>query len=107
MNSAVQPFNFLAGTEVLGASSEDWILDRVAPDGRERQFRARVTFQSSFCGTPLVHIGIAGFDISNQDAARLIAKVENISADGFDIVLDTWLGSRLWRVDVNWLALGA
>jgi hypothetical protein len=53
-----------------------------------------------------VHLGLAGLDISNQDSARLTSRAENVSPEGFDVVLATWLHTRVWRVDVNWLAIG-
>ena len=96
-------FSFLAGTEVMGSKQPGWLFDQ--GDG-DRSFRRHVAFQRSFLNPPLVHLGIAGFDIANHDAARLTASVANVTAEGFEIVLSTWLNSRLWRVDVNWLALG-
>ncbi len=99
-------FSFLAGTEVLGSQQAGWSFDQ-SGDGSDRGFRQYVAFQRSFRNPPLVHLGIAGFDIANQDAARLTASVANITSDGFEIVLSTWLHTRLWRVDVNWLALGS
>lgn len=107
MNDAVVPFSFLAGNEVLGSASEGWTFDRAREDGSERTFRTRVVFSRSFRSAPLVHVGIAGFDITNQAAARLTAGVANVTPEGFEIVLSTWLYTRLWRVDVNWLAIGS
>jgi hypothetical protein len=97
-------FTFLAGTEVLG-SQPGWTFDQ-SGDGSDRSFRHYVAFQQSFRFAPLVHLGIAGFDIANQDAARLTATTANVTPQGFEIVLSTWLHTRLWRVDINWLALG-
>jgi hypothetical protein len=96
-------FSFLAGTEVMDSQRAGWVFDQ--GDG-DRSFRQYVAFQRSFRNPPLVHLGIAGFDIANQDAARLTATVANVTAEGFEIVLSTWLHTRVWRVDVNWLALG-
>ncbi len=99
-------FTFLAGTEILGSQHAGWTFDQ-GGDGNDRSFRRHVAFQRSFHYQPLVHLGIAGFDIANEDAARLTAAAANITPEGFEIVLSTWLHTRLWRVDVNWLALGA
>ena len=98
-------FNFLAGTETLGSHQQAWDFDDLG-DGGARSFRQYVAFQRAFRHAPLVHLGIAGFDIANQDAARLTATVANVTPDGFEVVLSTWLHTRMWRVDVNWLALG-
>lgn len=106
MSIAITPLNFLAGSQSLGSSDQEWTLDHAPHGSPERSFRSRVLFERPFNGTPLVQLGITGFDIANQDAARLASRVENVGTDGFDIVLSTWLHSRLWRVDVSWLAIG-
>lgn len=106
MNTAMTPLNFLAGTEALGSLDEGWTLDQAPHGSPARSFRSRISFERPFAGLPLVHLGIAGFDISNQDSARIASRAENVSQEGFDIVLTTWLHTRLWRVDVNWLAVG-
>lgn len=103
----MEPMNFLAGTEALGSLSKGWTLDKAPHGAPERSFRTRVSFNRPFQGTPLVHLGIAGLDAGNQDATRLTAVADNVTHDGFEIVLKTWLHSKLWRVDVNWLAIGA
>jgi H-type lectin domain len=97
---------FLSGTEALSAYHEDWFLDKQTTCEGKRFFQSKVAFNSPFRDVPLVHVGITGFDISNHDSARLTAHVTNISRDGFDIVLSTWLATRLWRTDVTWLAIG-
>jgi len=99
-------FSFLAGTEVMSSQQAGWVFDQDS-DGSERTFRRHVAFQRCFHNAPLVHLGIAGFDIANQDAARLTASVARVTPEGFEIVLSTWLHTRLWRVDINWLALGS
>lgn len=83
------------------------MLDQYPEEDGIRLFRFHVFFNGAFPNAPLVHLGITGFDIAHDEAARLTATVENVTTEGFDIVLSTWLASRLWRVDVNWLAIGA
>jgi hypothetical protein len=106
MSSAMTPMNFLAGTEALGSLTEGWTLDQAPHGTPARTFRSRVDFERAFNDVPLVHLGLAGFDISNQDSGRIASRAENVSREGFEIVLTTWLHTRLWRVDVNWLAIG-
>ncbi len=107
MHHAVQPFSFLAGREVLDADSAGWHLDQLPVDEGDRSIRTRVMFSTPFANPPLVQLGLTGFDISNQDAARLTASVANVTPEGFDIVIGTWLNTRLWKVELGWLALGA
>lgn len=106
MNYVMEPLSFLAGRETLGSLDPAWTLDDFVENGGDRCYRARVTFSRPFRNAPLVHLGIGGFDISNDDAARLSVSAAHVTPEGFEIVLATWLHSKLWRVEVNWLAVG-
>ncbi len=107
MTNPMTPMNFLAGSHSMGSADEGWSLHEAPQGCGPRIHRSHVRFDRAFSAPPLVHLGLAGFDASNQDCARLASSVENVSAEGFDVVLTTWLHTRLWRVDVNWLAIGA
>jgi len=106
MSSAIEPFSLLSGIEKLGSTREGWTLDQTQGITADRHFRTKVKFDRPFRVPPVVHIGIVGFDISEQDAARLEASVEKITTGGFELVLSTWLNTQLWRVNVSWLAIG-
>lgn len=106
MTMAAELVNFLAGTETLGFNLEGWKLHWEPPHEADRSYRARVDFARPFRAAPLVHAAISGFDASNQDAVRINIAAANITTTGFDIVVSTWMDTRLWRVDVNWLAIG-
>lgn len=71
-----------------------------------RTFRAHIAFEVGFAATPLVHVGLAGFDIDHTDSARLRVHAESITASGFDVVLTTWAGTRVYGASVSWLAIG-
>jgi len=107
MNASVQPFNFLAGREVLGTSLDGWTLDQLPTEGSDRVARLQVAFSRPFASAPLVQLGLTGFDISERDCARLTVTAENVTAQGFEIAVGTWFNTRVWRVEVSWLALGA
>jgi hypothetical protein len=77
MSSTMSPLNFLAATETPGSRNEGWSLDQAPHGSPERTFGSRITFDRPFGSTPLVHLGLA-----------------------------TWLHTRVWRVAVNWLAIG-
>jgi len=106
MTSTVEPMSFLAGTESLGFTLDSWNLHAEPPHDGDRCYSTRVAFAHAFRGVPLVHIGISGLDASNQDAVRVTASAAAITPEGFEIVISTLLDTRLWRVDVNWLAIG-
>lgn len=105
MSLAVQPFSFLAGTQTLGSGLGAWPFDEYPTAGEPRDLRVRVTFSQPFLNAPLVHLGLTGFDIDHRDAARLSVRAEQVTAEGFDLVLGSWLNTRLWRAEVSWLAL--
>lgn len=107
MISAMEPFSFLAGKEVLGADTEGWLLDQPPPAQSDRSLCVRVGFSRPFRSPPLVHLGLTGFDISERDCARLSLEARNVTRDGFEIVVGTWFNTVIWRVEVSWLALGA
>ncbi len=108
MSNAVEPFSFLAGTEVLGTATPGWDLDQLpAPGGPDRAARAYVAFARAFLAVPLVHLGITGLDVSNQDAARVTVTAANVTTEGFEIVVSTWFDTRIWRTQVSWLAIGS
>jgi hypothetical protein len=108
MHNAIEPFSFLAGNETLGPALDGWSLDQLPEaGGSDRTARVRVHFQRPFRSPPLIHLGLGGFDVSNEDAARVTVSAANITYDGFEIVLSTWLNTRIWRAEVNWLAIGS
>ena len=78
----------------------------VTSSENERTFRARISFAVGFATPPLVHVGIAGFDIDHGDSARLRAHADAVTATGFEVVLTTWLGTKVYGAAVSWLAIG-
>ncbi len=101
----IQPFHVLSGTETLASTLEGWSLDQESDSGDPRQFRAFVAFDRPFRTAPVVHIGIVGMDASNADAARVAVSTAGINSQGFEILVSTWLHSKLWRVDVSGIAI--
>jgi hypothetical protein len=107
MTSAVLPLSFAAGAVRFDDSRPGWALLERVPDGDGvRTFTGRVTFDRSFQAPPVVQIGITGFDIDNGDNARLKVGILDVDGDGFAVELRTWWNSRLWSVDLNWIAIG-
>ena len=103
--SNVIPLTVLSAVAVLDSKLEGWTLLEV-PATEPRVFTYSVTFERAFATAPLVHAAIAGFDVENQDSARLRVRAENITPTGFVISVETWLNTRVWSVDVSWLAIG-
>ena len=54
----------------------------------------------------MVQVAIAGFDIDQRDSARLSVRASAITATGFEIIVQTWQNSRVYKVEISWLAVG-
>jgi len=103
--SNVIPLTVLSAVAVLDNKLEGWTLLEV-PATEPRVFSFVVAFERAFSSAPLVHAAIAGFDVENHDSARLRVRAENITPTGFVIRVETWLNTRVWAVEVSWLAIG-
>ncbi len=107
-SSAALPWKVLSSNVSLSEATEGWNLARPEPGAEEepRTFSISVTFDAPFFAVPVVQVGLNGFDIDQRDSARLIVRVESITEFGFQAVLTTWAGSRVYAADFNWLAIG-
>jgi hypothetical protein len=70
----------------------------------ERFYRKRITFQTPFQQTPEVVVSIAGVDIAQEKNARLRVHAEKVDAQGFELVIETWWDTQMWRVRATWIA---
>lgn len=107
--SALLPVKMSAAIVAFDQFTPGWTLAETADCTTEtpRRFVSTISFESPFSVTPLVHVAIAGFDVDHRDSARLSLCAESISMTGFDIVVQTWQHSRVYKVEVSWLALGS
>ncbi len=104
--SYVAPLNLLSSIVVLDGSIETWpMLDPSLGDRRE--FRQPVLFERSFSHPPVVQVGLVGIDASKEDNLRLRLRAEDITPGGFTLLAETWLNTKLWSVEVSWLAIGS
>jgi hypothetical protein len=101
----VLPLRIAASVTHLSSSEPNWTLLDPGIDSA-RKYVAHVRFEQPFIQTPVVHTGLAGFDIGNGDAARVKLRATAVHPDGFDVEVETWFGTRIWSVDVSWLAIG-
>jgi H-type lectin domain-containing protein len=105
--AAVLPLSFVAGAARFDESLPGWaLLEASSESSGVRTFAGRITFERAFTSPPVVQIGITGFDIDNGDNARLNVGITRVDGEGFEVELRTWWNSRLWSVDLNWIAIG-
>jgi hypothetical protein len=107
MTTSILPLNLLAGAVRLDDSLPGWtLLERSDKPESARSFTTRIAFERAFGSRPVVHLGIIGFDMDNGDNARLEVNVTAVDNKGFSVELRTWWNSRLWSVNLSWLAIG-
>jgi hypothetical protein len=101
--STLSPLAVLSAVASLGSASHDWTLRE--GEGT-RSFSHVVAFEHAFSAAPVVHLGIVGADTSKEHNLRLRARAENVTSSGFTLVVETWLHSQVFGVEVSWLAIG-
>lgn len=71
----------------------------------ERTAIESISFKQEQSKPPIVHVSLSGLNTDSDFNSRIEVKAENISKNGFDIVMRTWGPSNVHFVKVNWLAL--
>ncbi len=104
--SSVAPLSLLSAVVVLDSSLDGWSLLEPSAEGR-RGFSNRVVFDAPFNSAPVVHVGVVGLDVSKDDNLRLSVRAEDITTQGFTLRVETWLNTKIWSVEVSWLAIGS
>jgi hypothetical protein len=76
--------------------------------GEGSRSRSRsVAFDQPFAAPPAVHVSLTLWDMDSAHNVRADLSAENISETGFDAVFRTWKDTRVARVRISWLAVGA
>ncbi len=103
----------IAGHHVGIAQGEAIVFSDFDHDGPmwigqgQREARHKIRFDEVFREPPSVSVHISMWDISNGANNRADVTAEKITAKGFEIVFRTWGDTRVARVRVGWLAIGA
>lgn len=106
ISSASSSLTIISDTFIGNVQEPDWCLLEVGEGSQSRIFERYIRFGKRFNKKPLVHVSLAGFDIDNDDNARLSIRATNISVEGFSVQMITWLNTRMWSVEVSWIAFG-
>jgi hypothetical protein len=72
-----------------------------------RLARTDVPFREGFLAPPVVQVALSMWDISNTATSRADVQAADITKDGFSIVFRTWGDTKIARVRVSWIAMGA
>jgi len=105
---SIAPLVMLSAVVPLNSSLPDWsLLEPADAEAGRRSFRHLVVFEVPYAAPPVVHLGVVGLDAGKDDNLRVSVRAEGITNTGFIVLLETWLHTRLWAVDVSWLAIGS
>lgn len=72
----------------------------------QREVRRAVTFSDPFSAVPVVHVGLALWDMDQAANQRADLQADAVTPDGFELVFRTWGDSRVARLHATWLAIG-
>jgi len=99
----------LSATVNVGTLTDDWTLATPGAEDLDlpRVFRFKVFFSAPFEASPIVHLGLTGFDIDQRDTSRIKLTATEINETGFVAEIETWRETRVYSVGFSWLALGA
>lgn len=105
----MQPWKTLSASVQLGTLTEGWNLATPSAAGAAdlRVFRFTVYFGTSFEATPVVHLGLTGFDFDQRNSNRVTLTAVDITHESFVAEIATWRDTRVYSVAFSWLALGA
>lgn len=109
MSAPLTPWKTASAVVSLSQETPGWNLaagDEEKPE-TPRTFSTRIEFAERFQWPPVVQAALAGFDLDQRDSARLSVAVNRVTATGFDLSVTTWATSRVYAVEVSWLALGS
>jgi len=108
LDTGLIPLKMCSAVATLNQYLPGWNLADIELTERPppRSFVYDVSFDYPFTNIPLVQTGITGFDIGNNDTARVRVKTQEISTEGFKMVIESWMHTRVYQVEVSWFAIG-
>ena len=103
--TSVVPFTVLSAVATLNSDLDGWtLLDE--SNERLRKNQLAIVFERAFVTPPVVQVAISALDASNEANLRVRVRAANVTTRGFVIEVETWFNSKVWAVDVSWLAIG-
>lgn len=98
---------------IIGVDQGSLIMFSDFEDGGEmwsgtgkRESRRHIGFKEPFATPPIVHVGLAMWDLDTETNARGDLHAEKITEEGFDLVFRTWADTRVARIRTSWTAIG-
>ena len=90
------------GRGYFGVSTADW--NRLATYGGLRTFTHAITFATEFGEVPTVVAMLKSFHIQFGEDPRIAVGVQDVTATGFNLIIQTWHDTSLVGVGTTWMA---
>lgn len=75
--------------------------------GGARERKKVIVFTEAFASAPAVQVSMTLLDLDKETNFRADALAQNIIETGFELVFRTWNDTRVARVRLSWIAMGA
>ena len=72
----------------------------------DRSSVQHINFKEKYEQIPKVMVGLNGLDTEKDQNLRIKVSASNIDESGFDILVETWDVSAIYRVKVSWISYG-
>ncbi|WP_437333308.1 H-type lectin domain-containing protein [Sorangium sp. So ce394] len=69
-----------------------------------RVYRRTIEFSLPQSGGVAAQAAIGHIDIGHDSAPRLEVRTENVTSKSFDVIISTWLDTRVYGAAVVWIA---
>jgi hypothetical protein len=86
-----------------GLPNPDWGLNEGTGD---RTFQQHIDFGETFSEVPVTALGITYLE-STVAPVRIAVEAKNVSTQGFDVAIRTWLDTHVWSCGGFWIAYTA
>lgn len=109
MTTSLTPWKAASAVVSLSMETPGWNLAEVV-EGEPlaaRTFTTHIDFSEPFQFVPVMHSSLVGFDIDRLESQRVSVALTGVTTTGFDLAVTTWMASRVYSVEVSWLALGS
>lgn len=93
------------GNDILFEDFEDG-GDMWTGAGKRARVR-KIEFSEAFKDAPAVHCSLTLWDVDSATNVRADVQAENVTEKGFELVFRTWGDTKIARMRIGWLAIGA
>ena len=96
------------GEIIIDSGEKRYEVDSLLSSGddKERVHIVKIKYKEQFKKVLDVIPSIQRLDTDGHFSSRFEIKADNITTSGFDLVIGTWLKTKIWDINVKWTAIG-